>query len=68
MKKIIHNVETNEIFERNLNSDELAQIELDKVKAEVQIAKENAKKEARTNILNKLGITEEEAALLMGGI
>lgn len=68
MTKIkIHNVETGEVIERDLTDEELAQREADKAKAE---AKAQAKAEAaaqRQALLEKLGITEEEARLLLGG-
>jgi hypothetical protein len=63
----IHNVETGEIIEREMNAEELAQWEADRVKAE---AEAQAKAEAaaqRQALLDKLGITEEEAKLLLGG-
>jgi hypothetical protein len=64
MKRII-NCETGEVIERELNAEEIAQEKIDKkvfesVRAEI-IAKENAKLE----IYEKLGITAEEAALLL---
>lgn len=68
MSKIIeHNVETNEIIERQMTADELAQWEADQATA---AAKATAKAEAataRAALLTKLGITEEEARLLLGG-
>lgn len=61
----IHNVTTDEIIEREMTADELAQLEIDLSKAEneaKQIAEVEAKKAA---LLEKLGITEEEAKLLL---
>jgi hypothetical protein len=64
---IIHNAETGEIVEREMNNDELAQWEADKAAtaAQAQAAAEAAA--ARAALLSKLGITEEEAKLLLGG-
>lgn len=63
----IHNIETNEIIEREMNDAEFAQYEADK-EAEAQYkAEAEAKAAARQALLNKLGITEEEARLLLGG-
>jgi hypothetical protein len=45
-----------------------AQIEADKAEAEAQAAALAAKTIARQALLEKLGITEEEAQLLLGGI
>lgn len=62
MIKIIHNAETNEILEIPLNekeiSERLAFIELND-KVEMQ------NKTAKTMLLEKLGITEDEAKLLL---
>ena len=64
MKKII-NVETGEIIERELNAKEIAQQEIDEAQFAVQQAEAEAKETARTALLNKLGITAEEAQLLL---
>lgn len=61
----IHNIETNEIIEREMNDEELAQLEKDKANA---VAEAQAKAEAavaKAALLNRLGITEEEAKLLL---
>jgi len=68
-KKLIADCSTGEIYERDLTSEELAQEEIDE--AAFQIAK--AEREAveaeiaakREALLNRLGITEEEAQLLL---
>jgi len=67
-KILIHNIETNEIIEREMNADELAQYELDKAAAEARAAEATAKEAARQALLDKLGITADEAKLLLGGI
>ena len=62
----IHNVETGEIVEREMNATELAQLEADKADAAAvreAVAKKSAEKAA---LLTKLGITEDEAKLLLG--
>lgn len=62
----IHNVETGEIIIRDANAEELAQIELDKAaQATADAAKAKAEAE-KAALLDKLGITEEEAKLLLG--
>jgi len=70
MKKII-NVETGEVIERELNAEEIAQQEIDEAKlAEIELkrqAEAEAKAAQRQAILNRLGITEEEARILLGG-
>ena len=61
----IHNVETGEVIEREMNAEELAQYEIDKLaaKAEAEAAAKAAV--AKAALLAKLGITEEEAKLLL---
>lgn len=65
MPKIhIHNAETGEIIEREMNAEELKQRELDKVAIQEAENAENAAKEAKQALLNRLGITAQEAKLL----
>jgi hypothetical protein len=63
----IVNAETGEEIEREMNAQELAQLELDRAKAvaEEQVVVQAAA--ARAALLDKLGITEDEAKLLLGG-
>lgn len=65
--KIIHNVETNEVEQVPLTAEEVAVWEADQqaVLAEVEAKAEAAAK--RQALLDKLGITEDEAKLLLGG-
>lgn len=61
----IHNIETDEIIEREMNAAELAKynegIELaDNIKAETE-----AKATAKAALLERLGITQDEANLLL---
>jgi hypothetical protein len=67
MQITIHNVKTGEIVEREMNANELAQYELDQATAEATAAEAAAKAEQRQALLTKLGITEDEAKLLLGG-
>ena len=63
----IHNTETNEIIDREMNDAEYAQYETDQADfaaKEQAVAKQATAKAA---LLAKLGITEDEAALLLGG-
>lgn len=62
----IHNVETGEIIEREMNEEELAQYEelLKSIKA--RKARDAAKEVKRQEILDRLGLTQEEAELLLG--
>lgn len=64
MIKII-NIETGETVERELNVEELAQQEIDDA-ADLAIKKvKEAQAQAKTALLEKLGITEDEAKLLL---
>lgn len=69
MKRII-NVETGEIIERELNSEELAQQVIDEAehleRKQFLIGEAEAKAEAKAALLERLGITEDEARLLLG--
>jgi hypothetical protein len=60
-KILIHNSKTNEILEREMNADELAQYEANQTAAE---AEATAKTEAKQALLDRLGISADEAALL----
>jgi hypothetical protein len=63
----IHNVETGEIVTREMNAEELAQLEADKIAGDAIKASEAAKAHERAALLERLGITEDEARLLLGG-
>jgi hypothetical protein len=64
-KILIHNVSTNEIVEREMNEQELAEFEAK------ELANKTAKQDAATMadakaaLLAKLGITDDEAKLLL---
>jgi hypothetical protein len=61
----IHNSETNEVIDREMTAEEFDAYKLDKI-AIAETAKENELKEAaKAALLTKLGITAEEAQLLL---
>jgi hypothetical protein len=66
MSKVIDvNTETGEVIERDMTVEELKQFSEDQEKSEkrqIELANINAKKAA---LLDKLGITEDEAKLLL---
>jgi len=64
---VIHNTETNEIETREMNAAEFKQWEADQASMAAAIVAEADKEAARQALFTKLGITEEEAALLLGG-
>ena len=53
-------------IEREMNADELAEFEARLAKAEAEAAEAAAKEAARQALLDKLGITADEAKLLLG--
>jgi hypothetical protein len=60
-----HNVETGEIIERQMNAEELAELENYKKLVEAETKAEAAKAEAKSALLNRLRITADEAKLLL---
>jgi hypothetical protein len=63
----IHNLETNEIIDREMNDAEFAQYEADQAAQAQRAAAEAAKASEKAALLERLGITTEEAQLLLGG-
>ena len=59
------NVETNEIVERNFTALELEQYEADQAAQAARLAEAEAKAQAKAELLQRLGITEDEAKLLL---
>lgn len=58
----IHDIATGEIIEREMNDAEFAQYEID----QTLVNELAAKAAARQTILDRLGLTADEAALLLG--
>jgi len=65
MSKLIVNVETGETIERELNKTEKDQQKIDEALFAAQQAEAEATATAKAALLEKLGITAEEAALLL---
>jgi hypothetical protein len=61
----IHNVETGEIVEREMNAEELAQLEADNSKSAQREAEAEATAAQKAALLERLGITQDEAKLLL---
>ena len=61
----IHNTQTDEIIDREMTDDEFAQYELDKADDKQRRDEAEAKVTAKSALLDKLGITEDEAKLLL---
>jgi hypothetical protein len=64
--KTIVNVETGEITERELNAEELAQAAIDQKANDAREAEKAKVETDKAALLDKLGITANEAALLLG--
>jgi hypothetical protein len=63
----IVDVTTGEEIIRDANAEELAQIAADQLLQDAKQAEAEAKATARQALLSKLGITQEEARILLGG-
>ena len=61
----IHNVETNEIVDREMNDEEFANYQADQATEAIRKAEAEAKATAKAALLERLGISEDEARLLL---
>lgn len=61
----IHNTETNEVIDREMNDAEFVQYEADQAAQAAKQAEAQAKATAKAALLAQLGITEEQAKLLL---
>lgn len=61
----IHDASTDQIIEREMNAEELAQWELDQQDLKLLADAEATKAAEKAALLAKLGITEDEAKLLL---
>ena len=63
----IHDLSTDEVIDREMNDEEFAQYEADQAAQAALQAEADAKAAQRQALLERLGITESEAQLLLGG-
>jgi hypothetical protein len=63
----IHNIEIDEIIDREMNNQEFAAYEAEQAAQATAQAAAEAKATAKAALLTRLGITAEEAQLLLGG-
>jgi len=61
----IHNSQTNEIIDREMNDEEFAKYEADQAANAIAKSEVEANAIAKAALLKKLGITEAEAELLL---
>ena len=62
----IHNAETDEVIEREMNTAEFAQYQVDQAAQVAVKAEADAKAAERQAILDRLGLTADEAKLILG--
>jgi hypothetical protein len=65
LKVLIINAVTGEEELRDMNAEELAQLEADNAQAAERAAEAEAKAAQKAALLDRLGITEDEAKLLL---
>ena len=61
----IHNTETDEVIDREMNDAEFAEYKANQATQVIAQAEAEAKAKAKAALLSKLGITAEEAQLLL---
>jgi hypothetical protein len=62
----VHDSQTNEVIDRQMNDDEFAQYELNQTEQSAKQAEAEAKAIAKAAILDRLGLTADEAKLILG--
>ena len=62
----IHDLSSNKVTDREMTDEEFAAYEADQISIKVAKNELAAKEKARNALLDKLGITADEAALLLG--
>ena len=61
----IHNTQTDEVIDREMTNAEFVQYEAEQAAYQVSKAQAQAKADAKAALLDRLGITEDEAKLLL---
>jgi hypothetical protein len=62
----IHNIETDEVIDREMNDAEFAQYEADKADRLAKQAEAEAKEASRQAILDRIGLTSDELKTILG--
>jgi hypothetical protein len=62
----IHNIETDEIIDREMNDDEFAQYQKEQADQAIAKAEADAKETAKTAILDRIGLTADELKTILG--
>lgn len=63
----IHNTETDEVVDREMNDAEFAQYEAEKTAELARQAEAKAKAIAKAAILDRIGLTADELKMILGG-
>jgi len=63
--KRIHNTETDQIIDREMTDQEFAAYKADQIRWSAEAAEAEAKATAKAELLQRLGITADEAKLLL---
>ena len=61
----IHNMATDEVIDREMNDAEFSQYEIEQAKYQANKVEAEAKANAKAALLERLGITADEAKLLL---
>jgi hypothetical protein len=62
----IHNIETDEVIDREMNDDEFAQYEAEKAAQAIAKAEAQVKENAKQAILDRIGLTADELKTILG--
>jgi hypothetical protein len=62
----IHNVETNEVIDREMNDAEFVEYEADQATQKIAQAEADAKANAKAAILDRIGLTADELKTILG--
>ena len=62
----IHNTETDEVIDREMNDDEFAQYQADQAANAIAKAEAEAKETTKAAILDRIGLTADELKTILG--
>ena len=62
----IHNLETDEVIDREMNDAEFSQYQANKIAQEAAQAEADAKATAKAAILDRIGLTADELKTILG--
>jgi hypothetical protein len=62
----IHNIETDEIIDREMNDEEFAQYEARQLEKKAEQTEAKAKETAKAAILDRIGLTADELKTILG--